>query len=126
MTIQTTSTKEAEQLLTSIRAVDKKLDFALNEKTKELVLESLASRFEPLVEKSPHLLPDIRQRIVTYQFHNQETINISDFIELVEWYSSYVTDNQKTADYWNPDGEYYDLRMNEVINLFLLSKSLFS
>lgn len=117
-----TNKTEAEKLLTSVCAVDTKLDKAMDEETKTVVLQELTSRFEPLVEKVPHLLPDIRQRIINYHSLNHETSDITDFIHLVEWYAHYLTDNQKPTDYWSPEGQYYNLRMNEVINLFLISK----
>lgn len=111
---------EAEKLLLNVCEVDSRINLVMDKETKEVVIKELESRFSNIIEKFPNLVNDIQERITKYQ--SLENTDVTDFIHLVDWYDMYLSDSKKDIDYWNPKGKYFNLRMNEVINLFLLYK----
>lgn len=111
---------QAEKLLSKVCEVDNRIKNSMDEETKAVVIKELASRFSNIIEKHPDLLDEIQERISKHQA--QEQAGVTDFIHLVEWYDMCLSDTNKDVDYWNRDGKYFALRMNEVINLYLLYK----
>lgn len=111
----------AENLIRKICDVDNRLNTLLDTETKEQVMNQLRQHFDTIVRDYPHLLNDIQQRIVTYHANRKSNNGlITDFIQLVEWYKLSLPDHP--ADYWNTTGDYYNLRMNEVITMFLIAR----
>lgn len=114
----------AEQLLDKVCNVDVRVKNALNIEGREYILNVMTPKFDKLVRECPHLITDIQRRIVNYQSIESDEVSVTDFVSLVDWYSMYLTgDREKDKIYFNPAGEYYDLRMNEIINMFLIGKS---
>lgn len=114
------SIAEAEKLLSSVCEVDSRVNLVMDEETKAVIIKELADRFNTIIEVFPNLVTDIQERITKYQAN--ENTEVTDFIHLVEWYGMFLSDSEKEVDYWSPTGKYYNLRMNEVINLFLIYK----
>lgn len=113
----------SEQLLSQIEDIDKSLKVALeNESTRNVVMSKLSSGFEGIVAHYPHLVDDIQRRIVNYHKNKGSDGKITDFISLVEWYSMSLLDKEKSPDWWENSGKYYNLRMSEVINMFLMAR----
>jgi hypothetical protein len=113
--------KVAEQLLGKICSIDTNMDVAMRSKpTREHVIRELSRRFENIVKDFPHLIEDIQRRIVLYQTNRGADGKITDFILLVEWYSMCLPD--KPVEYWDTNGQYYNLRMDEVITMFLMAR----
>lgn len=111
----------AGRFLDKICAVDSTLKHALEDgDAKSHVINTLSNGFEKIVNVYPHLLGDIQRRIVKYHIAEGKNGKITDFIELVDWYSMVLDDEPK--EYWDQDGRYYSLRMSEVITMFLIAR----
>lgn len=116
-----TSNIAAKQLLDAICNTDKIVERAMrDEDTMDHVLNELSVRFENIVNGFPHLVEDIQKRIVKYHCNKGEDGKITDFISLVEWYSMSLSEH--STEWWDVDGKYYGIRMDEVINMFLIAR----
>lgn len=112
----------AEQLLDRVSDVDIRVKNSMNKATRDYVIKELSSRFDKIIKEFPHLVDDVQSRIVKYQSHKNQEVEVTDFIHLVEWYSMCLTDTEKDKSYWSTDGKYYSLRMDEVITMFLMAR----
>lgn len=116
------STLVAEQFLEKICEIDNNVKMAmLDNRIKSHVISDMSKSFENIVAYYPHLVEDIQKRIINY--HKNKDLyegKINDFVKLVWWYSSSLLDHEE--DYWDVSGKYYGLRMNEVINMFLMAR----
>ncbi|KAF6620537.1 hypothetical protein HFE03_07750 [Paenibacillus sp. EKM102P] len=111
----------SEQLLDKIINIDPPLKAAMSDKsTKTIVINKLSEGFEGIVAHYPHLIDDIQRRIVEYHKNKGRDGKITDFVSLVDWYSMSLL--EKPAEWWDSTGEYFNLRMNEVINMFLMAR----
>ncbi|MGV6935897.1 hypothetical protein ACWA2B_10320 [Paenibacillus sp. CMM36] len=111
----------SEQLVNKITAIDPALKAAMNDKsTKEIVIKKLSEGFEKIVIHYPNLIDDIQRRIVEYHTNRGRDGKITDFVSLVDWYSMSLL--EKPTEWWDSTGEYFNLRMNEVINMFLMAR----
>lgn len=113
----------AEQLLDKICEVDNivKRIMLINKSAKDNVISVMSENFKNIITHYPHLVEDVQNRIVRYHINNiGSEAKVSDFIHLVWWYSTSLLDKEK--DYWDTTGKYYGLRMNEVIDMFLIAR----
>lgn len=110
----------ANNLLDKVCSIDNALKGVMNEATRSHVTNDLSQRFDSITKDFPHLVEDIQNRIVKYHSVKGVHGKITDFIQLVDWYSMSLAD--KPIEYWDTRGKYYSLRMDEVINMFLMAR----
>lgn len=118
------SIQVSEQLIEKICEVDPRVKIAMQDKKAKLqTMSTLQEGFKFTVEHYPHLVEDIQRRIVKY--HQAPDPNgvrkISDFVQLPQWYS-WCLEEKQPEGYWDVNGKYYGLRMNEVIKMFLIAR----
>lgn len=115
-----TSLDLSEKLLTEICKIDINLyEVTKEEPIKYSIINNLNERFKVIAESYGFLADDLINRVVNYH-KNTTDKDITDFIHLIEWFSMYLP--EKSLDYWDVDGEYYSLRMSEIISFYLIAK----
>lgn len=115
------SIEAAEQLLNKICSIDNNIKTAIEDKaTKDHIINELSRRFDNITKDFHQLVEDIQRRIAVYHTNRGADGKITDFISLVEWYSMCLPD--KPVEYWDTTGKYYNLRMDEVITMFLMAR----
>jgi len=114
----------ALELLNKICTIDKTVANVMeeNKKIKDEVISTMSKSFENIVRDFPSLVEDIQRRIVEYHSLKSKDQKITDFVHLVDWYSMCLADKSNTPEYWDNTGKHYGLRMNEVINFFLIAR----
>lgn len=100
---------------------------------KDQILKRLTDGFSMILQsKHSDLIPRVEQKIISYheiatkkgsQFEEDSHF---DFIGLVEWYGFSFDEEKEDKDYWDINGKYLGLRLEEVINYFLIGKYQFA
>ena len=80
--------------------------------------------FSYLVSHNEKLAKDVVGAISRYQItvNSSDEMRPLDFVQLPSWYM--WTMQKESSDYFDPNGEYYQLRINDVINCYLIAQSL--
>lgn len=91
---------------------------------KEFVNTRLATAFEEIIE----LYPEFAEEVISHTVRYHKNVGITELCYCVdcmfipEWYLYSLRDHGK--DYFNKNDKYYNLRMSEVINMYLIGKQM--
>lgn len=90
---------------------------------KEQIVTRVRECFKELVEYQPELGKEVSRRVLSYYKKDNLGKQVFDFIYLLDWYvDSFKANN---VEYFSKDGEYFNLRMNEVITTLLIARHNF-
>lgn len=116
--------EESEKFLEDICKVDIRLSLVPRDSSlKEVILKDVSEQLEAIRNMTPDIVEDIKRRIINYQGLRDPEVKVSDFVGILIYFKLSISDT-KDKSYWSQKGEHYNLRMNEVINMFLMSKQI--
>ena len=117
--------QEVEDFITEVCAVDMRVRMCCqSEETTAIIKATLTRDFEIIISTRPELLKDIQRRTINFQKLNDPEVRVTDFARIINWFAMEITDRTHEKDYFNPSGEYYRIRMNEVINMYLMARDI--
>ena len=117
--------EEIIKFLEELCRVDFRIKIAMrNDKMCSVIKRRIGKSVNSIRKEHKELLPKIKKHVLRYQGMDSNEVKVSDFLGIMEWFDMSVNDKESKEDYWNPKGQYIDLRLNEVINFYLMARDL--
>jgi len=118
-------TDEVKDFIGKLCEVDFRIKIAIrNDEIHKTIYERLETHLNSISKEHKDLIPKIKKQVLRYQGLESNEVKVSDFLGIMEWFDMSVNDKKSKEDYWNPKGQYIDLRLNEVINFYLMARDL--
>lgn len=117
--------KVVNNFMNEVCKVDARVRVACNStEVKTIIKDNLIRDFSFIADIRPDLLEDIQRRTLNFQKLNDPEVRVDDFMRIINWFAMEVEGKSREEDYFNPNGKYYGLRMNEVINMYLMARDI--